>query len=254
LFREHHIYAAKKGKGKTKRRKMANDTASSHQANDQSVTITMQEYAQLVQAMNGQVPRGPPPPSGLGNPGPLGLGGFALTTFILSCFNAGVLIDEKLEGVVLPLALFYGGLAQFVAGLFEFKIPNTFGATAFCSYGAFWMSFAGYVHFIVPTLPADSAHNATGLFLLCWTIFTLYMTVASFRVSWAVFAVFLPLEITFILLTAGAFANYPHATWAGGWFGILTAFCAWYASAAVSINSTWGRTLLPIGVYKKEEK
>ena len=115
---------------------------------------------EILQAYQGLRPSGPPPPSGtrkiypsrhyphynhllphssvfinaigLGNPGPLGLGAFALTTFVLSVFNTGVLIDPKLEGVVLPLALFYGGIAQFIAGVFEFNIANTFGATAFC--------------------------------------------------------------------------------------------------------------------------
>jgi succinate-acetate transporter protein len=216
----------------------------------QHVTISMQEYSQLVQAMNGQQPRGPPPPSGLGNPGPLGLGGFAMTTFILSVFNAGVFIDAELEAVVLPIALFYGGIAQFIAGLYEFKIPNTFGATAFCSYGAFWASFATYVKFVVPLLPASKANQTTGLFLLCWTIFTLYMMFGSFRVSWALFSVFVPLEITFILLTAGAFSDSKHCTEVGGWFGIVTAFCAWYCSGAVVINSTFGKQLLPLGVYK----
>lgn len=217
------------------------------------IAISVRDYTNLVQTINGQMPRGPPPPSGLGNPGPLGLAGFAMTTFVLSCFNAGVLIPAELEGVVLPLALFYGGIAQFIAGLYEYKIPNTFGATAFCSYGAFWCSFAAYVKFVVPGLPPNEAHKSTGLFLFTWTLFTLYMLLASYRVSWAVFAVFLPLEITFILLTAGAAANNNTATHAGGWFGIFTACAAWYASCAVVVNSTWGMELFPIGVYKKPQ-
>jgi len=204
------------------------------------VTLTLQEYNQILN---------PPPKSGLGNPGPLGLAGFALTTFCLSVFNTGILVHPSLEGVVLPLALFYGGIAQFIAGLFEYKVNNTFGATAFCSYGAFWCSFAGYVYLIAPTLDADIANQATGLFLFAWMVFTIYMTIGAYRVSWAVFAVFLPLSITFILLTAGAFANNEMASHAGGWFGIFTAGFAWYASAAVIINSTWGRPICPIGVY-----
>ena len=87
-------------------------------------------------------------------------------------------LPSNLEAVVLPLALFYGGLAQLLAGMWEFRKANTFGALAFSSYGAFWLSFAAYVKFIAPGLPASSAGTATGLFLLAWTIFTAYMTVA----------------------------------------------------------------------------
>ncbi|KAI8998014.1 GPR1/FUN34/yaaH family-domain-containing protein, partial [Gaertneriomyces semiglobifer] len=187
----------------------------------------------------------------LGNPGPLGLGAFALTTFVLSAFNAGVFIDAKLEPVVLPLALFYGGLAQFAAGMWEFKTNNTFGATAFSSYGAFWMSFAGYVFFIVPAIEASAVaeklHQATGIFLFAWLLFTLYMNVAAWRVSKAVFWVFTWLSITFLLLSIGALAESSRCTKAGGWFGLITAFCAWYGSAAVVINSTYGHEVLPIG-------
>ena len=132
----------------------------------------------------------------LADPGPLGLAAFAMTTFVLSVFNAGIL-DGALEPVVLPLALFYGGLVQLLAGMWEFAKNNTFGALAFSSYGAFWMSFAAYVKFVVPGLPADSAHQATGLFLLGWTIFTVYMTVVTLRISVGLMSVFVPLSITF---------------------------------------------------------
>jgi len=210
------------------------------------------EVAHYLQAYQGVRPSGPPPASGLGNPGPLGLGGFALTTFTLSIFNTGAFVDPRLEGVVLPLALFYGGLAQFIAGLFEYKIPNTFGATAFCSYGAFWMSCAGYGKIIVPDLPAEVAYQSTGLFLFVWMVFTLYMTFASFRVSRALFALFVNLSITFILLTGGALGQNTSATHAGGWFGLLTAIIAWYCSCAVTFNSTWGKEYIPLGVYQKK--
>jgi len=209
----------------------------------------LQQYQQYEQAYQGVRPSPPPPASGLGNPGPLGLAGFAMTTMVLSIVNTGVIIDPKLEGVVLPLALFYGGIAQFVAGIFEFKIPNTFGATCFCSYGAFWASFATYVEFVAGTLPAESAHEATGLFLFVWMLFTFYMTVVSYRVSRALFALFVWLSITFILLTIGALANHDPATRAGGWFGMICAANAWYCSFAVVLNSTWGAEYLPIGVY-----
>ncbi|SDB96803.1 hypothetical protein SAMN05216410_1186 [Sanguibacter gelidistatuariae] len=180
------------------------------------------------------------------DPGPLGLAGFALTTFVLSVFNAGIL-DSHLEPVVLPLALFYGGLVQLLAGMWEFTKNNTFGALAFSSYGAFWMSFAAYVKFIVPGLPADSAHQATGLFLLAWTIFTLYMTVVTLRVSVGLMAVFVPLSVTFLLLTIGAFAQAPGVTHVAGIFGLITAATAWYNSFAGVLNTTWGRIVLPLG-------
>src|SRR5512142_2176899 len=138
------------------------------------------------------------------DPGPLGLAGFALTTFVLSMFNANIIGDKKLEAVVLPLALFYGGIAQLLAGMWEFKKGNTFGATAFSSYAAFWLSLAAYDKFVAPGLPTATAHRATGLFLLAWTIFTLYMFIASLRLTGALVAVFFVLLVTFALLTAGA--------------------------------------------------
>jgi uncharacterized protein len=191
------------------------------------------------------VPAATEPARPVADPAALGLGAFAMTTFVLSCFNAGLVSDPRLEAVVLPLALFYGGLTQLLAGMWEFYNGNTFGATAFSSYGAFWLAFAGYVQFVAPGLPLVSAHTATGLFLLAWTIFTVYMTVAALRVSGAVLLVFVLLDVTFVLLTWGAFADAASVAKIGGWFGILTALAAWYASFAVVTNVTWKRALLP---------
>jgi len=192
-----------------------------------------------------------PIPSVLGNPGPLGLGAFALTTFMLSVFNAGSnLIDPQLESVILPVALFYGGIAQFAAGMWEFRINNTFGATAFTSYGAFWMSFAGYIYFIVPTISSTGkVQHATGLFLLSWFIFTLYMNVAAYRASKQLFILLAILNITFLLLIIGNLTDTSIVINIGGWCGILTAFVAWYGSAAVLINTVWKKTILPLGIY-----
>lgn len=183
--------------------------------------------------------------AGIADPGPLGLGAFAMTTFVLSVFNAGIIGDGKLEAVVLPLALFYGGTAQLLAGMWEFTKNNTFGALAFTSFGAFWLAFATYVKFVVPGLPADHAYQATGLFLLAWTIFTAYMTVAAVRVSGVVLAVFVALTATFLFLTIGEFATSSTAAHIGGYLGLLTAIFAWYGSFAGVTNSTWGRTVLP---------
>ena len=122
----------------------------------------------------GTQPQVADPTGYIADPGPLGLAGFAMTTFVLSVFNAGFVTTSGLVAVVLPLALFYGGLAQFAAGLWEFRKGNTFGATAFCSFGAFWLSFAAYVKYVEPGL-GGNAHIATGVYLLGWAIFTGYM-------------------------------------------------------------------------------
>ena len=182
----------------------------------------------------------------IADPGPLGLAAFAMTTFVLSVFNANIIKDAPLEAVVLPLALFYGGIGQFAAGMWEFRKGNTFGALAFTSFGAFWLSFAAYIKFVVPGLAADpNLYKATGLYLLAWTIFTAYMTLASARVSGAVLAVFVFLTLTFLFLTIGALDKSTGWSHAGGWFGLITAVVAWYASFAGVTNATWKRVVLP---------
>lgn len=186
-----------------------------------------------------------PAAAAIADPGPLGLGAFAMTTFVLSCFNSSIVDNAPLEAVVLPLALFYGGLAQLLAGMWEFRKNNTFGALAFTSYGAFWLSFAGYVKFVAPGLPAESAHEATGLFLLAWTIFTVYMTIVATRISGVVLAVFAALSLTFLLLTIGALGQHPSITHAGGWAGLVTAAFAWYGSFAGVANATWQNGSVP---------
>jgi uncharacterized protein len=181
----------------------------------------------------------------IADPGPLGLAGFAMTTMVLSVFNANIISDAKLEAVVLPLALFYGGLVQLLAGMWEFRKGNTFGATAFSSFGAFWLSFAAYVKFVVPDLPTATEYKATGLFLLAWAIFTAYMLLASLRTTGAIAMVFLTLTATYVLLCIGAFDQNTTVTHAGGIVGLVTAGFAWYASFAVVTNETWKRTVLP---------
>jgi succinate-acetate transporter protein len=182
----------------------------------------------------------------IADPAPLGLAAFAMTTFVLSVFNAGIISDVKLEAVVLPLALFYGGLGQVLAGMWEFRKANTFGALAFTSFGAFWLSFAGYVKFVAPTLPASDVNKATGLYLLAWTIFTAYMTIAAVRVNLAVLGVFVALTLTFLALTIGELSTTTSITKLGGWLGLVTAVLAWYASFAGVTNATWRRTVVPV--------
>ena len=220
--------------------------------------LSSQQFEALLSRIGGPAQQSATP-SALGNPGPLGLGAFALTTFMLSVFNAGSnLIDSRLEGVVLPVALFYGGAAQFAAGMWEFRINNTFGATAFTSYGCFWMSFAAYVYLIVALIKNTGvAHQATGLFLLSWFIFTIYMNIAAVRTSRVLFVLFFVLNITFLLLVIGNLAQKPTVVHVGGWFGIVTAAIAWYGSAAVVVNNTWKKQVFPLGVWtppkEKEE-
>lgn len=181
------------------------------------------------------------------NPGPLGLCGFALTTFVLSFANAGLLPGKGDALVVLGLALFYGGVAQLLAGMWEFKAGNTFGATAFSSYGAFWLSFAAL--FLPSMGGAASTVSATalGIYLLGWTIFTGIMMLGSFRTNGATALVFILLFITFLLLALGALQGNANLSKYGGYVGIATAIAAWYAAmAGVLSGVSNGKINLPV--------
>ena len=184
-------------------------------------------------------------PTSIADPGPLGLAAFATTTFVLSFFNAG-LVSEKAEPVVFGLAFAYGGLAQLLAGMWEFRTGNTFGAVAFSSFGAFWLSFWVYVQFYAAKIPAADAGHAVGLYLITWGIFTTYMFVASLRTTAAVATVFFLLAITFFLLGIGDAGAHTGITKLGGWVGLATALVAWYASFAGVTNATFRRTVLPV--------
>jgi hypothetical protein len=184
-------------------------------------------------------------PTPIADPGPLGLAAFALTTFVLSMFNSG-LVSDKGEPVVFALALTYGGIAQFVAGLWEFRTGNTFGAVAFCSYGAFWLSFWAIQQFYAAKIPEADAGHAVGLYLIAWGIFTAYMFIASLRTTAAVAAVFILLAITFFVLGIGNSGGSTGTIKLGGYLGLVTAVVAWYASFAVVTNTTFGRTVLPV--------
>jgi succinate-acetate transporter protein len=187
------------------------------------------------------------------DPAPLGLAGFAMTTFVLSMFNANF-VNAAGEPVVLGLAVAYGGIAQLLAGMWEFRTGNTFGAVAFSSYGAFWISFFVLVAFFVPTIPEANAGHAIGLYLWAWAIFTTYMFVASLRTTAAVSLVFLLLSITFILLGAGNSGSNESVIHWGGYVGLATAAAAWYASFAAVTNSTFGRTVLPVVPLSKQDE
>jgi uncharacterized protein len=186
------------------------------------------------------------------DPAPLGLAAFALTTFILSGHNATFIPDVIWVG----LAMFYGGLTQLLAGMWEFRNRNVFGATAFSTYGGFWLSLGVFVILAETTKLAAGLHgpdvlNSLAWFLLAFAIFNTYMLMWSTRVSVAVFAVFVTLEATEILLAIGFFREAhgysPYMTHVGGWVGIATAACAWYASAAGVINGMSPKRVLPVG-------
>lgn len=178
------------------------------------------------------------------DPAPLGLAGFAMTTFVLSMFNSN-LVDGKGLPVVLGLALAYGGVVQLLAGMWEFRNGNTFGAVAFSSFGAFWISYWALEVFYAKQIGGNVGH-AVGVYLWAWAIFTAYMTVAALRTNVAVLTVFVLLTATFILLAIGAVGAHETVTHWGGYIGLATAAVAWYASFAAVANSTFGRTIMPV--------
>jgi hypothetical protein len=192
--------------------------------------------------------------SRVADPAPLGLAAFALTTFMLSGHNATFIPD----GIWVGLAIFYGGLIQLLAGMWEFRNRNVFGATAFSTYGGFWLSLGIFV-VLINTQTAFytvfqnkvEVHNALAWFLVAFAIFNTYMLLWASRLNLATFAVFLALEITEILLAIGYFllAHGHSSYWlhVGGWAGIVTAAVAWYASAAGVVNGMSPKPVVPVG-------
>ncbi len=181
----------------------------------------------------------------IADPAPLGLACFALTTFLLSLFNAG-LLPETGEPIVFGLALAYGGAAQVLAGMWEFRKGNVFGATAFTSYGAFWLSFWAFVTFYAADIP-DATERATvvGWYLIGWGIFTLIMWVASLRTTAVLALLFTLLATTFFVLGIGDVTHSEALVRIGGYLGLVTATVAWYACLVGVSASTFGRPVLP---------
>lgn len=176
------------------------------------------------------------------NPAPLGLCAFALTTFVLSAANAGLFTGAA---VVIGAAYFYGGLAQLLAGMWEFRAGNTFGGTAFSSYGAFWLATAILLQFKL--IPNDTAF---GFFLLGWTIFTGIMFLGTLRTNLALMGVFFFLFLTFLVLAIGALGAGSTLTVIGGWLGIITAIIAWYTALAGLLAS--GKSAFTVPVWPRE--
>ncbi|HET7629255.1 MAG TPA: acetate uptake transporter [Bacillales bacterium] len=175
--------------------------------------------------------------SGIANPAPLGLAGFGLTTVLLSLVNAGVLSDGAM-GMVLALAIVYGGIAQLLAGMWSFRRGDTFAATAFSSYGAFWLSFYLLLHF--------ETTAGVGAYLIFWGLLTFFLWIGTFHLNRALFFVFLTLWITYVLLAIGEWGA-SNVGQIGGWLGLLCGLTALYTSAAEVLNETAGRDILPLG-------
>jgi uncharacterized protein len=185
-----------------------------------------------------------PAASPIADPAPLGLAGFAMTTMALSLWNAN--IYPAAVNSALALALAYGGGAQLLAGMWEFKRGNTFAATAFSSFGVFWIGFWFLASHILPSLPAADDASVVGTYLVGWCLFTFYMTIAALRVSGAVLLVFVLLTIAFVLLTIGNYrTNKTFIHW-GGYVGLATAGAAWYASFAGVTNATFKKNVIPV--------
>jgi hypothetical protein len=195
--------------------------------------------------------------TGIADPAPLGLAAFALTTFLLSVINAGW-AKSSTGFDWWGYAIAYGGLGQLLAGMWEFRNRNVFGATAFSTYGGFWIGVGLWLHFIAPTAKnALELNRDLGWILLAFAIFNLYMLVISTQVNMAVFLVFLTLELTEIFLFLGNFATKvpalpPDPTSSGlivvgGYIGVVTSLVAWYTSAAGVLNGIKGRAALPVG-------
>jgi succinate-acetate transporter protein len=188
-----------------------------------------------------------PVPVPAANPAALGLVGFGLTTVLLSLINAGVLPAGG-EGVVVPLAFAYGGLIQIIAGLMEFRVSNTFGMTAFLSYGAFWWWFA-FLQIFAHTGVIDltQAGPTVGVALALWGVLTLYLWISTVKMPRILFLIFLTLWPTFFLLAFGAMLGQPALAHLGGWLGLICGSLAMYGSFAFTTNAVWGRPVVPVG-------
>jgi len=186
----------------------------------------------------------PPATSGIADPAPLGLAAFALTTFLLSAKNAGWTHGTD---AWLGYAFAYGGLCQLLAGMWEFRNRNVFGATAFGTYGGFWIGLGLYVLLVAPKGNEGQIQNDLGWILLAFAIFNLYMLAWSTQVNEAVMGVFLTLQITEIVLFIGNFMHSSTTIKVGGIIGVITALVAWYTSAAGVINGMIGNAVLWVG-------
>lgn len=178
------------------------------------------------------------------NPAPLGLLGFGMTTVLLNVHNAGLI---PLSSMILAMGIFYGGIGQVIAGIMEWKKNNTFGTTAFTSYGLFWLTLVALL--VMPEMGWASAADskAMGVYLLMWGIFTFGMFIGTLRISRALQFVFATLTILFLLLALGDFTGSATITSIAGYEGIICGFSAIYTALAQVLNEVYGKTVLPVG-------
>lgn len=181
------------------------------------------------------------------NPAPLGLMGFGLTTVLLAIHNAGY---YELNSMILAMGIFYGGLAQVIAGLIDFRKGNEFGATAFCSYGLFWLSLVAILVFPGWGLGDKPSDRAMGWYLFSWALFTAIMFVGSLRTTRALQAVFASLTILFLLLAVHDWTGSVTIGKIAGWEGILTGLLAVYTATGQIWNDVYGRVVLPLGAAR----
>ncbi len=186
------------------------------------------------------------------NPGPLGLMAFGMTTILLNVHNAGII---PLSGIILAMGVFYGGIAQVIAGIMEWKKNSTFGMTAFLSYGLFWLTFVGIFAFPKwmgsAALDLGATSTALGYYLAAWGMFTALMFVGTLRINRSLQTVFLSLTVLFFLLAAAEWTGNETITKIAGWEGIFVGFSAVYGSIAQVWNELYGHVVLPLGPYKK---
>lgn len=192
----------------------------------------------------------------IANPVPVGVGGFALTTFTLGMYTSGQ-FHAGGEVLVLALAVFYGGLVQLIAGFFALAKGELFPAAFMTSYGAFWLSYVALVEFVVPRAGA-AAGQAVAIFLIMWTIITLIFTVATLGTNWFVFFTFIVFDIAIILAdigasgqTSGANATYADITKAAGYAEMVLAAMAWYIVMAEIVNDTLKRQVFPLFPFRR---
>lgn len=181
------------------------------------------------------------------NPAPLGLLGFGMTTVLLNIHNAGFF---PINSMILAMGIFYGGIAQVIAGIMEWKKNNTFGTTAFTSYGLFWLSFVGLSILPEMGLTTASSNVAMGCYLFMWGLFTLVLYIGTLRINKALQVVFSSLTALFWILALGNFIESSSVLVLAGYVGIFCGFSAIYAGLAQVINELYNKELLPIGAVK----
>jgi hypothetical protein len=185
----------------------------------------------------------------ISNAVPVGVGGFALTTFTLGLYTSGILDPQGIV-LVIALAAFYGGLRQFIAGFFALARGDLFPAAFMTSYGAFWLSYVALILWVIPHAGA-AAGQAVFIFLVMWTVITVIFTIASLGTNWTVLVTFLVFDVAIILLDIGAAINSATLTKAGGWFELLLAALAWYIVMAETTNETLHRTVFPLFPFRR---